>query len=550
MQCSNCQIENRSGARFCAACGRPLGGAEPIQDASSEAMEDLRASHRLAREPAPGPPAEPVEVVSTATDQMPAACEGTATQPDPATLRLAEDQAAPKTGVDLDKPMPADGGQAREAADAAVQVDSGPAAADSSSSERREREETLQPVEEAAIRETPTRSSTLEPLPVGTLLLNRYEILEFVSSAAEGNVYLARDLRRCPVCGFDNNAPSPAGAADAYCAECGASLAAAPTCEVWEQPATLGSGWAEPQARQRADRFEAGSRRYVIVAASDATEREPDDATYTEDAPASTIDLRWAVRTHAGRVRALNEDAVDVHVYGAEGGVSVPDRTLLGLFVVADGVGGQAAGEVASRLAVDTIWARLRQTVWVPELEGDPVLPETMVIRVKEAISSANEVVYQERTQVGSDMGTTITLALVRDRTAVIANVGDSRIYRWNADGLERLTQDHSLVQSLVDAGEVESDSVYTHPQRNVIYRSIGDRPRVEVDTAVHELSPGDRLVLCSDGLWEMARDEGIEETLLREPDPKAATEALVHLANLAGGTDNISAVVVEIVEA
>ena len=144
-------------------------------------------------------------------------------------------------------------------------------------------------------------------------------------------------------------------------------------------------------------------------------------------------------------------------------------------------------------------------------------------------------------------MSTTITLAVIRDGYAVIANVGDSRAYRWNADGLQQISVDHSLVQSLVEAGELEPDQIYTHPQRNIIYRALGDRSRTEVDTFPLELVPGDRLILCSDGLWEMTRDDGIEETMLRELDPQVACDMLVELANMAGGTDNISIIIVEI---
>jgi len=128
-----------------------------------------------------------------------------------------------------------------------------------------------------------------------------------------------------------------------------------------------------------------------------------------------------------------------------------------------------------------------------------------------------------------------------------LAHVGDSRAYRWGQDGCQQLTVDHSVVASMVAAGTAKPEEIYTHPQRSVIYRCIGDRATVEVDVAALALSPGDRLVLCSDGLWEMIRDEGIEDVMLREADPQAACEILVEQANVAGGVDNISVIVVQL---
>jgi serine/threonine protein phosphatase PrpC len=474
-RCPNCGTENRAGARFCAACGCQL-IEQQLLDSSTLGLQDEPAAPD--RNEAGEPTTEP------------------ATAPGDADVGLANAAAgADETDADGQFGPPGSGTELTH---------------------------------ETGHGDDNREESTLEPLEIGAVLLDRYEIVELKTSDDQGNVYTALDRVRCSACGFADNAPD-----DEYCADCGASLTAPPVCEIWEQPATVE---AEPLAR-----FMLDGRRYVVVAAT------PDDAEATQDGaepramPATG--LRWAARTDPGQVRELNEDTVDVHVYSAQGSAT------LGLFIVADGVGGQAAGEVASRLATDTAWASLRETIWLSELQGEPVLPETMVTRVEEAVQAANQAVYQRRREQGNDMGTTMTLALVHNTTAVLANVGDSRTYRWNAEGLQQLTQDHSLVQSLINAGGAEPADVYTHPQRNVIYRSIGDRPRIEVDTALHKLAPGDRLVLCSDGLWEMARDEGIEEVLLREPDPDAAAAALVRLANLAGGTDNIAAIVAEVVQ-
>jgi len=470
MECPNCQTKNRMDARFCATCGSRLPDVEIV-----ETLEPAGVDQSLAESDA----------------SMPVDREQTA---------VAE---AVATKADGDGGVEADG-EAVEDLDVI--------------------EETAGAVDEepATIREVEGEvGDGLTPLPAGTLLADRYQIVELVSSDDAGNVYTALDLVRCASCGFEGNAPG-----DEYCAECGALLDAPPLCQIREQFQAE-----EPDAVAR---FNADGRAYVVL----ASEEEPEPE---EPARPPRIRLRWGARTDTGLVREHNEDCIDVHVYTEQ------DGPALGLFVVADGVGGQAAGEVASRLATQVIWDVIRETIWLPALEGEPVLPETMEVRIAQAVQSANQAVYRQRVEEGTDMGTTVTLALLRDTIAAIANVGDSRTYRWNADGLQQLTVDHSLVQSLIEAGQLEPDEIYTHPHRNIIHRSIGDRPRVEIDTSVCELKPGDRLVLCSDGLWEMARDEGIEEILLLEPDPQAACDALVERANLAGGADNISVVIVEI---
>ncbi len=164
------------------------------------------------------------------------------------------------------------------------------------------------------------------------------------------------------------------------------------------------------------------------------------------------------------------------------------------------------------------------------------------------AAQAANRAVYEARTGRGSEMSSTLTLALVVGDAAYVANVGDSRTYLWNAQGLKQVTRDHSLVQRLVDAGQLQAGEIYTHPPRNVIYQCVGDRPEVTADAFRLTLRPDDRLVLCSDGLWEMVRTEGLEEVLLAEPDPQRAAERLVQNANLAGGEDNISVIIVQVI--
>jgi protein phosphatase len=142
-------------------------------------------------------------------------------------------------------------------------------------------------------------------------------------------------------------------------------------------------------------------------------------------------------------------------------------------------------------------------------------------------------------------LGSTVTAALVVNGRAYIANVGDSRTYLLRGGALQRITRDHSLVERLVEAGQIEPDEVYDHPNRNLIYRSLGaDRAEVEVDIFTEQLRVGDMLLLCSDGLWEMVRDDEIAGILTAGPDLAAACNRLIERANANGGVDNITAVV------
>ena len=144
------------------------------------------------------------------------------------------------------------------------------------------------------------------------------------------------------------------------------------------------------------------------------------------------------------------------------------------------------------------------------------------------------------------DSGCTLVAALVVGETAYLVNVGDSRAYALSGDELRRITVDHSLVEQLIAGGIITPEERYTHPQRNKIYKSLGDDPALQPDTFVQRLQPGMRLLLCCDGVWEMIRDDELARLLTEAPDPQQAAEALVARANENGGEDNISVIVLE----
>src|SRR6266511_2492757 len=224
-----------------------------------------------------------------------------------------------------------------------------------------------------------------------------------------------------------------------------------------------------------------------------------------------------AAATDIGLVREGNEDSY---------------LTEEPLFAVADGMGGHRGGEVASQLAVETLEKRFKQGA------GD--LPDQ--------VQEANRVVF-ERSVVDekvAGMGTTLTAALVEGDRVRLAHVGDSRAYLLRDGDLRLLTEDHTLVHRMVTEGEISKDEAETHPQRSVLPRALGVDNVVDVDDDTVQVRPGDRLLLCTDGLTSMVSEQAIEEALRGVPDPQEAARRLVHLANEGGGTDNTTVVVLD----
>ena len=256
--------------------------------------------------------------------------------------------------------------------------------------------------------------------------------------------------------------------------------------------------------------------------------------------------FKIAARTDQGRVRKNNQDAV------YSGRIRLPGGGAAQLCLVADGMGGAKAGEQASRIAAEVTQAWLQQSVDGRQLADDTAWQALL----RDAARAANRQVYEaaRANAAQKGMGTTLTIALIVGERLHIASVGDSRAYLLNAGGVTadgataaQLTSDHSLVARLVDIGQITPEQARTHPQRNLLYRSIGTDPSVEVDTLSQQLQPGDVVLLCSDGLVNHVRDEELARIALEELDPNRACEQLVALANERGGRDNISVVIVRV---
>lgn len=269
--------------------------------------------------------------------------------------------------------------------------------------------------------------------------------------------------------------------------------------------------------------------------------------------------------TDVGLVRELNEDSV-LALNLTQYYESV--QTQIGLYVVSDGMGGEAAGEVASRVTVRAIaeWmtdklisASLKSTheerIAAPTQTGGLRLAVAnghemaTTEMLKQAVIAANRevVAYANANPHERGLGATVTAAMVVGEVLTIAHVGDSRCYLLTGDRLEQLTEDHSLVQKMVNTGNLSRSEARSHPYRNVIYRSIGADDQIDIDVVRRRLTSGATLMLCSDGLNSMLGDDQIRDILLVNSDPNKAAKELVVAANAAGGVDNTSVIVVRI---
>jgi serine/threonine protein phosphatase PrpC len=247
-------------------------------------------------------------------------------------------------------------------------------------------------------------------------------------------------------------------------------------------------------------------------------------------------------QTDTGRVREHNEDTI----------ATDPD---VGLLVLADGMGGYNAGEVASGIAVKTITNLVREGLMREDLaaidRGTGLSRPSIVLR--DAITRANKIIYQTaRSQAECEgMGTTVVAALFYDNRISIAHVGDSRLYRQRGSQISQVTMDHSLLQELVDRGFYSPEEAQRAANKNYVTRALGVEPQVEVEVQEHPVDKGDIFILCSDGLSDMVEDEDIRLTISTfGANLDTVAKQLIQLANENGGRDNVSVVLAQANEA
>jgi serine/threonine protein phosphatase PrpC len=230
--------------------------------------------------------------------------------------------------------------------------------------------------------------------------------------------------------------------------------------------------------------------------------------------------MEVGAKTDKGKVREQNEDTFGYR-----------DT----LFVVADGMGGHQAGEVASAIAVETVLA--------VEMDADPV------VSLRRAVLSANSAILEEmaKNESFSGMGTTVAVLLLKADRAFVSHLGDSRIYQLTEGNLVQLTDDHSFVAELIKNGSITEEEAKIHPQRNVLTRALGTEGHLEFEVNSFTTHSGDKFLLCSDGLTGIVDEKIIKEILMSGETPQIIADQLVEQANKDGGTDNISVIVIKV---
>ncbi len=233
-------------------------------------------------------------------------------------------------------------------------------------------------------------------------------------------------------------------------------------------------------------------------------------------------------RSNKGLVRGVNQDCM-----------YLPKKNCLPLFIVADGMGGHKAGEIASKLTVDIISREI--------IEKSSNISNLKIasITIKDAIELANKEVFEYSLNHSEckGMGTTVTLAYVYDNFFIVAHVGDSRAYYLRNKKLVRITEDHSLVNELIKTGEITPSEALTHPQRNVILRAVGTSIDIDIDIDIVEINTNDIFILCSDGLTNMIDESEIQEIFEKNENIKHACELAIESAIEKGGKDNITVI-------
>ncbi len=485
--------------------------------------------------------------------------------PPPASTDAADPAPMPEASVYESTPVPPPAPQVADAASAPVEMpetksdeEAGTTGAIETNQEQpagtateeteQEQTATITKKEENGVTQTPSDQLDQAPdqppaadfpvLAVGTIVQERYEVAQVISESAEEHIYSVTDhqgYQHCWNCHSEQNREG-----DEFCIDCGAELLNAAY--------TMHEYTASKQSDADANTFHGNivntfveqGRTYAIEQVQEA-----------ENAFPTGVHLLVASDSDAGDVRRSepNEDSTLALLLQR---VHESQAAPAGVFIVADGLGGHDNGQEASRMTINIIAERMvRELLAAPlasEKASETVKPadeDSLVSLLQSTIEDANAAICQVNQRDKTDMGSTITGFMVVGDHAYILNVGDSRTYMVRGQQIYQLTNDHSLVGQLVASGLIEPDDVYTHPQRSQIYRSLGDKLNVAVDIFKQQLHPGDILLSCSDGLWEMVRNPQIESILNNTPDPQTACTQLLEAANTNGGEDNVSAVVV-----
>ncbi len=263
-----------------------------------------------------------------------------------------------------------------------------------------------------------------------------------------------------------------------------------------------------------------------------ATRQLPVEAVISRD----NAHIAFGQSTDVGLMRDKNEDSIFSFFSTSQTTDSFPD---FGIFIVADGMGGHEDGERASAIAVREVAKEMQTQVYLPMLQGQQLtdLPPITEVLV-DAVQKANEQIHEEIPKGG---GSTCTAVMLLGDRSHIAHVGDSRAYLIIRNNIEQITRDHSVVQRLVEVGQLTPDEAANHHRGNELYKALGFQDEVEVDVYSRRLSPGAKLLICSDGLWNKVDNDTIMNLVLNATNPQDACNKLVALANKNGGEDNIS---------
>jgi serine/threonine protein phosphatase PrpC/rRNA maturation endonuclease Nob1 len=587
MQCRQCGAELRPTARFCSRCGAPQTPA-----VASVAPGPRSSQAPSAAEPSALPETAASPQAPSPDDIAPAADEAIRAKRPPRVPR-ARDEDEPEDAQSLNaeaaestQRSQSDEGLNAESAEGTQrsQSDTGGTNANRDTSDHS--------VSAASALKTPGEGSYLDdglswPLPPNIIVGGRYRIEAVVSAAASlaaslagENVYRVKDLQGYERCWSCDTAYTiePGQVPEQFCRECGADMLGRPyilrerllpedTTSSEASPATdtVGAQPAAPGGQDVGAQPATNTVGARLVSPDDEAPTLPDEHIFRQGRRRFTVEpeevelppfphgahILIASASDIGRERGAgqNEDSVGQLVLQIE---TESRAQPLALAIVADGLGGHASGREASRAVVRAIVRHVTREVALPlaETEAPPLSKDTLKQILRDAIAAANAALHAANAESQRDMGSTVVAALIYDETAFVANVGDSRAYVLDGGTLRRLTSDHSLVEQLVAGGMIAPEERYTHPNRNQIFRSLGvgaSRDNLGIDLFTQRLRPGMRLLLCSDGLWEMAHDDEITRILRETPNPQVACDALVRAANEHGGEDNISALVVEI---